>query len=257
MGKKMSMWVYRLVKFLVGVFYPKITAEGRQNLPDEPVIVVGNHAQMNGPICCELYFPTDRYTWCAGEMMHLKEVPAYAYKDFWSYKPGFLRPFYKLLSYMIAPLSVCVFKNARTIGAYHDARALSTFKQTVQRLQEGTNVVVFPEHDVPYNHIIYDFQNKFIDVAKLYYKRTNKVLCFVPLYIAPSLKKMYLGKPIRFCPDNPMEQERQRICAYLMESITQMACTLPEHRVVPYRNISRKEYPSNICKEDTYEKTCG
>ena len=257
MGKKISMWVYRLVKFLVGVFYPKITVEGAENLPDEPVIVVGNHTQMNGPICCELYFPTDRYTWCAGEMMHLKEVPAYAYRDFWSKKPGYLRPFYKLLSYVIAPLCVCVFNNARTIGAYHDSRALSTFKQTVKRLQEGVNVVVFPEHAVPYNHIIYDFQDKFIDVAKLYYKRTQKELAFVPLYIAPSLKKMYLGKPIRFCPDNPMEQERRRICAYLMDSITRIACALPEHRVVPYPNIPRRDYPSNICKEDVYEETCG
>ncbi len=257
MRKKISAAVYRGIKWLVRLFYPKITVEGAQNLPDEPVIVVGNHTQMNGPICCELYFPTDRYTWCAGEMMHLREVPAYAYQDFWSYKPGFIRPFYKLLSYVIAPLCVCVFNNARTIGAYHDSRALSTFKQTVRRLQEGVNVVVFPERDVPRNHIVYDFQDKFIDVAKLYYKRTQKELAFVPLYIAPSLKKMYLGKPIRFCAENPMEQERRRICDYLMESITQMASDLPEHRVVPYRNVSKKDYPSNICKEDAHEKTCG
>lgn len=249
--------IYKAVKWLVQVFYPKISVEGVQNLPDEPVIVVGNHTQMNGPICCELYFPGNRYTWCAGEMMQLKEVPAYAYKDFWSKKPRYVRWFYKLLSYIIAPLSVCVFNNAQTIGVYHDARIISTFKQTVQRLQEGASVVIFPEHDVPCNHIICQFQDKFIDIAKLYYKRTKKELAFVPLYIAPSLKKMYFGEPIRFCADNPMEQERKRICDYLMQQITQIACSLPEHTVVPYNNISRKDYPSNIDKEDTYEKTRG
>ena len=246
--------VYKVIKWLVKVFYPKIEVVGVDNLPDEPVMVVGNHTQMNGPIACELYFPGNRYTWCAGEMMHLKDVPAYAYKDFWSNKPKYIRWFYKLLSYIIAPLSVCVFNNAQTIGVYHDARIISTFKQTVQRLQEGSSVVIFPEHDVPHNHIICQFQDKFIDIAKLYYKRTKKELAFVPLYIAPTLKKMYLGKPIRFCAANPMEEERTRICEYLMKEITEIAISLPEHTVVPYNNVPKKDYPSNIPKEGAYEK---
>ena len=209
---------------------------------------------MNGPIACELYFPGNRYTWCAGEMMHLKDVPAYAYQDFWSNKPKYIRWFYKLLSYIIAPLSVCVFNNAQTIGVYHDARIISTFKQTVQRLQEGSSVVIFPEHNVPHNHIICQFQDKFIDVAKLYYKRTKKELAFVPLYIAPTLKKMYLGKPIRFCAANPMEEERARICEYLMQEVTAIAISLPEHTVVSYKNVPKKDYPSNISREEAYEK---
>ena len=249
--------LYKAIKWLVKVFYSKIEVVGTEHLPDEPVMVVGNHTQMNGPIACELYFPGNRYTWCAGEMMHLKDVPAYAYKDFWSNKPKYIRWFYKLLSYIIAPLSVCVFNNAQTIGVYHDARIISTFKQTVQRLQEGASVVIFPEHDVPHNHIICEFQDKFIDIAKLYYKRTKRELAFVPLYIAPTLKKMYLGKPIRFCADNPIEEERKRICEYLMKEITEIAVSLPEHTVVPYNNVPKKDYPSNIPKEGVYEKAGG
>lgn len=249
--KKKSVF-YPPIKWLVKVFYPKMQVEGVENLPPDPAVIVGNHAQMNGPIACELYFPGNRYTWCAGEMMHLKDVPAYAYKDFWSRKPKYIRWFYKILSYLIAPLSVCVFNSAQTIGVYHDTRVMSTFKNTVTRLQEGASVVVFPEHDVPYNHILCQFQDKFIDVARLYYKRTQKELSFVPLYIAPSLRKMYLGKPIRFCAATPMEEERRRICQYLMEEITRIACDLPEHTVVPYNNVPKKEYPSN--KERSYEK---
>lgn len=257
MSEKKISPLYKVIKWLVKVCYPRIEVVGAEQLPDEPVVVVGNHTQMNGPIACELYFPGNRYTWCAGEMMNLKEVPAYAYQDFWSQKPQYIRWFYKLLSYLIAPLSVCVFNNAQTIGVYHDTWILSTFKQTVQRLQEGASVVIFPEHDVPHNHIICQFQDKFIDIAKLYYKRTKKELAFVPLYIAPYLKKMYLGAPIRFCADNPMEEERKRICDYLMKQITEMAVSLPEHRVVPYHNIPKKAYPSNIPKEEAYEKAGG
>lgn len=257
MDEKKTSPVYKVIKWLVKTCYPKIGVEGEENLPAEAAIIVGNHSQMNGPIACELYAPGDHYIWCAGEMMHLKDVPAYAYRDFWSNKPKATLWFYKLLSYIIAPLSVCVFNNANTIGVYHDARIISTFKQTVQRLQEGNHVVIFPEHNVPYNHIVCQFQDKFIDVAKLYYKRTKKEISFVPMYLAPNLKKMYLGKPIRFCADNAIEEERRRICKYLMEEITEIAVSLPAHTVVPYNNIPKKDYVSNISKEQAHEKACS
>ncbi len=248
---------YRIIKGLVWVFYPKLEVVGTENLPEEAAIIVGNHTQMNGPIAAELYCPGKHYTWCAGQMMHLKEVPEYAFQDFWSQKPKWTHPLYRLLSYIIAPLSVCVFNNANTIGVYRDARIVGTFKNTVKRLQEGNHVVIFPEHDVKYNHIIYDFQDKFIDVAKLYYKKTGKEVSFVPLYIAPKLKKMYLGKPIQFCSANPMNEERSRICRYLMDEITEIAISLPEHTVVPYRNIPKKYNPSNIPKEETHANPNG
>ena len=107
---------------------------------------------------------------------------------------------------------------------------------------------------MPHNHIVCQFQDKFIDVAKLYYKRTKKEVAFVPMYLAPNLKKMYFGEPIRFCPDNPIEEERKRICDYLMQQITEIAVSLPEHTVVPYNNIPKKAYPSNIPKEQIHEK---
>ncbi len=201
---------------------------------------------MNGPIACELYFPSNRYTWCAGQMMKLKEVPAYAYEDFWSGKPRYCRPFYKILSHIIAPLAAFIFNNANTIAVYRDNRILSTFKTTVSKLKEGANIVIFPGHNVKHNNIIYDFQDKFIDIARLYHKRTGKELSFVPLYIAPKLKQMYLGKPIKFSAEAPITNERRRICDYLMTEITDIARSLPKHTVIPYRNIPKKDYPTNI-----------
>lgn len=245
----LSLGCFRVIRWLVKVFYPKITVEGTENLPRESAIIVGNHTQMNGPICAELYFPGKRKTWCAYQMMKCKEVPAYAFQDFWSGKPRWTHWFYKALSYIIAPLSPCVFTNAHTIPVYHDARLITTFKQTISALQAEENVIIFPECYTPHNHIVYEFQDKFVDVAKLYYKRTGKILNFVPLYIAPKLKKIYIGKAIPFCPDNSMEQERSRICNYLMDEITSIACSLPRHTVVPYPNIPKKDYPCNIPEE--------
>ena len=214
---------------------------------------MGNHTQMNGPIVCEFYMPKQRYTWCAAQMMYWKEVPSYAFQDFWSQKPKYTHWFYKILAYLITPFSVCLFNNANTIPVYRDARLLTTFKTTVRMLDEGTSVVIFPEHDVKHNHIVYDFQDKFLDVAKLYYKRTGKVLKFVPMYIAPALRQVHFGEPVAYDPEESMDTQRGRLCNYLMDEITRVAEQLPEHRVVPYRNIPKKYYPSN--KETSHENT--
>ena len=251
MTEKKTSLAYKIIRGLVKLFYRKIEVEGVENLPDEPSIIVGNHSKMNGPISCELYFPGYHYIWCSGEMMHLKEVPAYAYRDFCAEKPPCIRWIYKIGSYLIAPLSVCVFRNANAIGVYHDMRIISTFKETVKKMQDGANVIVFPEHDQPHNHIVNDFQDRFVDTAKLYYKKTGKEPCFVPLYLAPNLNRMYIGKPIRFSAQADMEQERRRICNYLMAEITDMACALPEHVVIPYNNVTKKHHTTNLPKEVT------
>lgn len=246
--KKKKPWHFSAVLAAIRFFFPKMEIVGLEKLPDEPVVLAGNHAQMNGPIACELYFPEKRYTWCTGEMMHLKEVPAYAFQDFWSQKSRWTRWFFRIASYVIAPLSVYIFNHANTIEVYRDARILSTMRETLKRLEEGSSIVIFPEKDEKHNHILYNFQDGFIDVARMYHRRTGKALCFVPLYIAPKLKKMFLGEPLRYRPENSNEQERARICAYLMDEITSIACAQPRHRVIPYRNIRRRNYPWNIPK---------
>lgn len=237
---------YRIIARLVKWSSPKMKCYGTEKLPDEPVLFVGNHCQLYGPIACEFYMPVPRYTWCAGQMMKLREVPDYAFQDFWSFKPRSVRWFFKLASYVIAPLSVCIFNGANTIPVYRDSRIVATFKETLRTLQSGTSVVIFPEHDVKNNNIIYEFEDRFIDIAKLYYKKSGREVSFVPMYIAPKLGGIYFGEPTRFSAAAPIEEERKRICTHLTEQITQTARSLPRHTVIPYRNIPKKEYPSNI-----------
>ena len=237
--------VYLVVRGLVRLFYPKPEFVGLENLPQGPCVIVGNHAQMNGPIVAEALFPGDHAVWCNAEMMHLKEVPDYAYRDFWSLKPKAVRWFYRLLSYVIAPLSVCVFNNALCIGVYRDLRITNTFRQTLEKLAQGARVIIFPEQGVPHNQIVYEFQDRFIDLGRMFYKQTGVVLNFVPMYVAPALKKVFLGKPIAYDPGAVPTNERRRVCQALMDAVTSMAVKQPRHRVVPYKNLARKAYPYN------------
>ncbi len=250
-------WFYSPIRNLVKLFYPKINVQGLENLPEGPAILVGNHCQIHGPIFAQLYIPGEHYIWCAGEMTEAATVPDYAYRDFWWEKPKATRWFYRVLSYIIAYPGALICKYGHTIPVYHDNRILSTLKNTVKHLEAGSRVVIFPEHYEPHNHILMDFQTGFVDVGRLYDKRTGRKLPFVPMYLAPELRTLYIGKPIFYEEGLTAEQQRSRVGEYLMEEITHMAQALPRHRVVPYRNLPKKQYPYNIPQEVSHETAGG
>ena len=248
MGKD-SPILYRLIVRIIWMLSPKYTLHGTEKLPDEPCVLVGNHCQMYGPIAAELYLERPHSIWCIGEMMNRKEVPAYAFQDFWSMKPKRVHWFYRMLSHIIAPLSEYVFTHAHTIPVYKDARVMTTFRRSVERLQEGADVVIFPEKNEPYNQILCKFQEHFADLARIYCRKTGKTVCFVPMYTAPRLAEIHFGEPVRFNPKAEDGEERTRVCAGLMEAITALAAALPEHVVVPYPNIPKNQYPLNTDRE--------
>ncbi len=245
MKNRLTWRVYRISCRLARLFCPKPTFEGLENLPDGPCVIVGNHAQMNGPIIAELDLPGERAIWCSAEMMHLREVPDYAFRDFWSKKPRAVRWCYRLLSYIIAPLSVCIFNNAHCIGVYRDGRVMATLRETLERLRGGARIVIFPEHDVPHNGIVWAFQEGFLVLARMYARQTGMPLRFVPMYVAPALRKVVFGAPVSFDPKARPDEEQRRVCKALMDGVTALAVALPRHRVVPYPNLPKKDYPFN------------
>lgn len=237
--------LFKIIKGIVKLFYKTPEFSGVENLPSEPTIIIGNHAQMHGPIVTETYMPNNTFVWVTGEMLSVKEFPSYAYEDFWRLKPKSVAWFYKGLSYVIAPLCAYIFKNAKGIGVYKDIRIANTLKNTVIRLKEGNNVVIFPEGRTEYNEIVNDFQKNFVDVARVYYKVTKKEITFTPCYIAPKLKKVVYGKPIKFDSTADYTTEKERIIEELKKEITSLAKSLPVHTVVPYANINKKNYPKS------------
>lgn len=254
MGKD-SPFFYRVIYRVIWMLSPKYTVYGAEKLPDEPCVIIGNHCQMYGPIAAEQYLPRPHYVWCIGEMMNRKEVPAYAFQDFWSMKPKATRWFYRLLSHLIAPLAEYVFTNAHTIPVWHDARVMTTFRKSVELLKDGADMVIFPEKAEPYNEILWQFQEHFADLAQLYRRRTGEAVCFVPMYTAPKLKSIHFGEPVRYDPQAPENEERTRICSAMMEAISDLASALPQHTVIPYPNIPKCRYPLNTDRTYPNEET--
>ena len=237
--------VYRIIRRIATVATPVYQIEGLDNLPEGPCVVVGNHSQLYGPVAAELYFPREHYTWCISDMMEKECVADYAYKDFWSKKPAIVRPFFRLFSFMLPTVSEIVFTNADTIPVYRDKRVMKTFQLSCDKLKDNAAIVIFPEEYTEYNNIVHQFQRGFVHVAKYYYRQTGTPIPFVPMYVCPKLGKLVFGEPITYSPEAKVNDEAERICTYLQDSISEIAYKMPRHRVVPYPNVSKKNYPFN------------
>ncbi|MBR6530481.1 MAG: hypothetical protein IKT43_03600, partial [Clostridia bacterium] len=196
-----------------------------------------NHSQAHGPIVSQITFPSSVYTWCISEMLDKHKAGDYMYDTFWA-PPGRHLKFFRVFSTLIAPLCALLFTEANTVPVYLDKRLLTTFKKSISLLQDGKQLIIFPETEVADNAIVNRFHEPFVDLGKLYYKKTGKRLAFVPTYICPERREIHTGKPVFYDPKNTPEEERTRITRYLSEQICETARSLPTHTVVPFLNTA-------------------
>lgn len=249
MKQQRKPFFYRLIQSTVRKLYIKYTVEERNAPVEGGRIYVSNHAQIHGPIAHQLYFPRPKKIWVIGEMCNRKEAGDYAMKDFWPFKKKSVRWFYYLFSHLIISwLGPYLFTHADTIAVYKDIRLKQTMNQTVEALDCGEDVVIFPEHGTPHNRYLNEFLLHFVDVARRFHKVTGKPLSFYPVYTCPELKKIIIGQPIQYEYDQIPDQERLRIIGYLQTEITRMADELPNHTIIPYANIDKKKRQKS--KED-------
>lgn len=121
-------------------------------------------------------------------------------------------------------------KTMRSIGAIPVGRGkreiLRTFDLSVEALDRGESVIIFPDVDVtddsPYSGDLYD---GFILLARRAWKKTGKSYPFVPMYTSSRRKTILAGFPIYMDMERPMDKERERIVGLLQDSLNHMART--------------------------------
>ena len=65
------------------------------------------------------------------------------------------------------------------------------------------------------------------------------------MYHAARLHKIVIGKPIKYDHTLSIEEQRETVCKYIQDEITSLAKDLPVHKVLPYNNVGRKNYPNS------------
>ncbi|MCM1305895.1 MAG: hypothetical protein NC037_00255 [Bacteroides sp.] len=215
--------------------FPQPEVIFEEPIPDgETVVFTANHSGAYGPVNATLYFPHPSRPWTVAEILDKKLSADFIFYDFFAGAGKKCKFFWHVLSHLVAVLLRPLLLRAGGIPVYHDRRVTKTFEDSVAALKGGEHVVIFPECPERFSEHINDFYGGFAKLGLLYYKETGKNLKFYPTYIAHPLKKILVGKPVEFNPDDLGAQGRKQITEQLRDRTEELAKSLPPHKVQPF-----------------------
>lgn len=196
--------------------------------PENPVVFLGNHAEIYGPIASALCFPVPVRFWVISKMMFRKQdVRAYLYENTFSkktYLPPFVRQF---LAWFLGWLSVNVMNALRAIPVYRDSpmKLRQTLRESVKALEAGDNLMIFPEHPEG-KYVkggISELSPGFLMLAEAWWKKTGKKLRIMPVFANREKRVFTFGNEIRYEPDNGYAAEQERILSEAYDQLTALS----------------------------------
>lgn len=226
--------LYILLYPIVRLFYPNIKTVYEEAPSEEPGIFVCNHAGPQGPIMMTVNFKRKHSSWILSYAIDKKHTENYAYHDIFIGDARIHKGIYHFLSKNVKWFLPPILKSVDFIPVYHDHNVMETFKQSLNTLDSGKDVVIFAESPKKYSPYINELQNGFISIASMYYRETGKCLKFYPTYVCKKRKRIMVGSPITFDPNIPLNEQKDTICKYICESITRLGSSLKKHKPVPF-----------------------
>lgn len=224
-----------IAKLLARMIFPKPELIFEEPIPDgEAVVFTANHSGAYGPVNVAMYFPRPCLPWTVAQILDKDTAADFIFYDFFAGAVKKHKRSWKFVSHLVDFLLRPLLYKVGGIPVYHDRRITKTFEDSVEALKNGKNIAVFPECPEKFSEHINDFYNGFAKLGQLYYKETGKKLKFYPTYIAHPLKKVLIGKPVEYDPDNPSSSQRKQIADCLRDRTETLAKSLPPHSVQPF-----------------------
>ncbi len=222
------------------MMFPKADTVCEEPLTDDPAVFVCNHSNIRGPVMMTLHFKRRHKSWTISCATDKEKTPNYAFHDIFVGESRRFKGFYRFLSRIVAVLLPTLLKYEDVIPVYRDGNITKTFRQSLKAMENGEDLVIFGESTERYTEYINRLQPGFVDIARLYYRRTGKRLNFYPVYVEKKNAVISVGKPIAYDPELKPEEQRKVITDYLCDNIDRLARQLPEHEPAPF--LTQKWY---------------
>ena len=195
---------------------------------ENPIVFLGNHAEIYGPIASALCFPVPVRFWVISHMMgRSRDVRAYLYENTFSKKtflPVFVR---RLLARLMGWLSVNIMCGLNSIPVYRDSpmKLRMTLRKSVEALENGDNLMIFPEHpDGKYvKGSVSELSPGFLMLAEAWWKRSGRKLRIMPVYANRTKRTFTFGDEITYEPENGYASEQERILREARDQLLALA----------------------------------
>lgn len=220
-GRK-SVFVLMLRNILKPFFPAKVRGRENVDMSEGAVVFVANHYEIYGPIVTILRMPFATRPWVNARMLDKKvlaEQMQFGVDNMCKALPKKLR---NKLPDMLQPLVYKVMTSIEPIAVHRDSsrEVINTFKDTVEALEQGDNILVFPEKPEAGKHYSDDgavdaFYTGFADIGRMYYRKTGKKVRFYPVYVDKNNREIVIGEGLEYNSENPKQDEKRRIAEVL------------------------------------------
>lgn len=213
-----------LIALLKPLMPSKVIGTNNVKEDDVPIIFVCNHLVVYGPIIANLHLPFYFRSWIISGMLSKDNIAKQligGINEVLKWVPEFMRD---KLPRILAPFILYVLTSLDPIPVFRGNMrdVLSTLRLTVEAMEYGDNILIFPENPEADNqdeHYKLDgispFFQGFATIGSDYFKRTGNCTTFYPVYVDKTEKTIEIGEGITFEPSNKRNIEKQRIVDYL------------------------------------------
>lgn len=196
--KKRKKW-FSFVKKIMKIRYkrPKFIYLGEE--VENGAVIVCNHEGTDSPMAWEMYSGKPVSFWGAHQMNSgLRKMYPYHSKVYFHQKKGWNLFGARMFCLIASPLTNMFYKGLNVISTYQDARFTKTIRESMETLEEGNNVVIFPEKsDNGYQARLEGFHGGVALFLKACMKKGKDITVF-PSYYNKEKNICLVGKPTKY-----------------------------------------------------------
>lgn len=203
------------VRLLVGRWSVQV------EMPEGPTVYVCSHGNLAGPLATQCWLPFPTRPWALHVFLD-REGCRRQYQDYtFTRRFGMPKPAAALLAWAVSGYVSALVRSVGAIPVYRgSARLRETFRQTVEALQAGEPVAVFP--DVDYTDESGDMgemYDGFLLIDRFWRRVSDRPLSFVPLRLDREARRIAAGEAVRFDRSAPRRAETVRVREALLRGL--------------------------------------
>jgi hypothetical protein len=140
-------WWFRFMKKLMKGRYPRPAFIYLGEKFQKGGIILSNHEGTDAPMSLELYCDVPIRMWGAYEMNSgLVKMYKYQTRVYYHEKKHWNLHLARLFCLLATPLTNLFYKGLNLISTYRDGRFLKTLRESLKAIQNGENIVIYPEN---------------------------------------------------------------------------------------------------------------
>lgn len=225
-------WWFRFMKKLMKSRYKRPTFVYLGEKFGNGGVILSNHEGTDAPLSLELYCDKPVRMWGAWEMNSgLVQMYKYQTRVYYHEKKHWNLFLARLFCLIASPLTNLFYKGLNLISTYRDARFMKTLRQSVDAIQQGENVVIFPEDSTKgYLEQLEDFHHGFLALCDYCAKKGIDV----PIYVTYFRKKdlvYFVDKPVLYSDLKRQFDDKESIAKHLLDrcnALGQMQLKIPQ-----------------------------